>query len=172
MTNVRIVKTGLDRVEDLGPLWRSLHEHHHAVGADVPGIPLRDPEDSWARRRAEYLEWLAEPGAFVLLAEDEGRAVGYALVTMHEPGDDTHVTRERFAELKTLSVLEGRRGAGIGTSLLEAVFAELRAEGVRELLIGVLAANRDAARLYERYGFRPWHIEYLGTVPDAPRALG
>jgi GNAT superfamily N-acetyltransferase len=163
---VRIVKAGVDRVEDLGPLWRSLQEHHRAIGADVPGIPLRTAEDAWARRRTEYLEWLAEPGAFVLLAEDDGRAVGYALVAMHEPGDDTHVTRERFAELKTLSVLEGRRAAGIGTRLLEAVFAELRAVGVRELLIGVLAANRDAARLYERYGFRPWHVEYLGTVPD------
>jgi GNAT superfamily N-acetyltransferase len=170
MSDVRITRAGLDRVEDLGPLWRSLQEHHRAIGADAPGIPLRDPEDSWTRRRAEYLEWLTEPGTFVLLAEDGGRAVGYALVTMHEPGDDTHITLERFAELKTLSVLEGRRSAGIGTRLLEAVFAELRAAGVRELLIGVLAANRDAARLYEGHGFRPWHVEYLGTVPDAPPA--
>ena len=172
MGEVRIVRAGLERVEELGPIWRSLQEHHRAIGADVPDIPLRDPEDSWTRRRAEYLEWLAEPGAFTLLAEDDGRAVGYALVTVHEPGDDTHVTRERFAELKTLAVLPDRRGAGLGTRLLETVYAELRAVGIRELLIGVLAANRDAARLYERYGFRPWHVEYLGTIPEDPRASG
>jgi len=166
---VRIVRAGLDRVEELGPLWRSLQEHHHAIGADVPGIPLRDPEDSWVRRRAEYLDWLAEPGSFTLIAEDESRAVGYAFVTVHEPGDDTHVTRERLAELKSLVVLPDRRGAGLGTRLLETVFVELRAVGIRELLIGVLAANGEAARLYERYGFRPWHVEYLGTIPDDPQ---
>ena len=33
-------------------------------------------------------------------------------------------------------------------------------------MIGVLATNEDARRLYEREGFRPWVLLTLGKVPD------
>src|SRR5690606_5703034 len=103
-----------------------------------------------------------------LLAEtgDPGTGpVGYAVVSIHGGPDDSHVTGERFAELQSLAVLEGMRGAGVGTALLQAVYAELRALGIEELAIGVLATNHDALRLYEREGFTPWVVIALGKVP-------
>jgi GNAT superfamily N-acetyltransferase len=57
------------------------------------------------------------------------------------------------------------RGAGVGTALLQAVYAELRGIGIEELAIGVLATNHDALRLYEREGFTPWVVIALGKVP-------
>lgn len=167
MTDVRIVKAGVERVDELESLWKALQSHHHDIEGHIPGIPLLDPDTSWERRRRNYLEWLAEPDAFVLIAEGaDGHLLGYALVSVH-PADDTHVTRDRLAELESLSVVQELRGSGLGSRLLQAVFEEVRGLGIREMVIGVLAANTDAARLYERYGFRPWVVKYMGVVPGA-----
>jgi GNAT superfamily N-acetyltransferase len=162
--SVRIERVGAERVADLEPLWKSLHEHHLTVDPEVPGIPPRTADESWPIRRARYEEWLSHPGAFALLALDGDEAVGYAVVSFHDR-DDTHQTGDRFAELHSLAVLEDRRGAGIGTRLLRRVYAEVRAQGVEEMMIGVLATNDRVRRFYEREGFAPWVLLTLGKVP-------
>lgn len=162
---IHIEKIGAERVGELEPLARSLHAHHLTVDPAIPGVPPRDEDGWWAIRRERYRGWLAEPGAFALLARLGGAGpVGYAVVSIHG-ADDSHRTGDRFAELQSLAVLEGSRGAGVGSSLLRGVYAELRALGIEELAIGVLATNHDAMRLYEREGFRPWVITTLGKVP-------
>jgi GNAT superfamily N-acetyltransferase len=162
--DVTIERVGAERVADFEPLWKALHEHHLTVDPQVPGIPPRTADESWPIRRARYEEWLTHPGAFALLALDGEEAIGYAVVSFHDQ-DDTHVTGARFAELHSLGVLEGRRGAGIGTQLLRRVYAEVRAQGVEEMIIGVLATNERVRRFYEREGFAPWVLLTLGKVP-------
>ena len=163
---VRILRAGAERIDDLEPLWKSLLEHHRSVGPRIPGVGLREPDASWALRRTEYEEWLAEPDAFVLLAEEDERAVGYAVVHFRS-SDDSRVTGERFGELESLAVLPEARGRGIGTALMEAVEAELLRLGIGELEIGILVTNEGATRFYERHGFRPWLVRYFGRVPRA-----
>jgi ribosomal protein S18 acetylase RimI-like enzyme len=51
---------------------------------------------------------------------------------------------------------------------MERVYEELRAAGIEELAIGVIATNERAMRFYERLRFRPWVVTTLGKVP-APR---
>ena len=91
--------------------------------------------------------------------------IGYALVSFHDR-DDSHTTGDRFAELQSLVVEPARRGGGLGTDLLHEVYRHVRRRGVGEMVIGVLATNEQAKRLYEREGFRPWVILTMGTVPD------
>ncbi len=165
MDGLRIVRAGVERIPDLEPLTRDLHAHHLTVDPDIPGIPPRDADAWWAIRREKYREWLGHEGAFVLLAEDDEGPAGYALVSFHDR-DDSHATGERFAELHSLAVAEGRRGQGIGTRLLRAVYREVRAAGVEEMIIGVLATNEPALRLYEREGFTPWVVLTFGKVPE------
>ena len=165
MAEVRIVEAGAERVPDLEPLTRSLHAHHLTVDPAIPGVPPRDADAWWALRSARYREWLAHDGTFLLVAEHDGHPAGYALVTIHPP-DDSHVTGERFAELQSLAVLGDRRGQGLGTELLRAVYRRVRSVGIEEMVIGVLATNEPALRLYEREGFRPWVVLTMGKVPD------
>ena len=170
MSEVRIERAGVERVDELAPLWKVLQSHHRSVDPAIDGIPLRDADDSWPRRRAKYLEWLRHPDAFVLIASGSDGSVdpvGYALVSMREPADDTHVTNERWAEMQTLVVRPDHRGAGLGGRIMERVFGELRTAGIEQLAIGVIATNDRALRFYERYGFRPWVITTLGNVPPA-----
>lgn len=162
---IRITKVGAERIGDVEHLWKALHEHHITVDPQVPGIPPRTADESWPIRRIRYEEWLSHPGAFALLAlGEDGAPVGYAVVSFHDR-DDTHATGDRLAELHSLSVLPDLRGGGIGTRLLRRVYTEVRAQGVEEMMIGVLATNERVRRLYEREGFAPWVLLTLGKVP-------
>ena len=56
MSAPEITRLDPDRVDDLEPLWRSLHGHHREV-SDLP--VLADDDLSWARRKAWYARVLA-----------------------------------------------------------------------------------------------------------------
>jgi ribosomal protein S18 acetylase RimI-like enzyme len=62
---------------------------------------------------------------------------------------------ETMAELETLVVLPELRNTGLGTRMLDAVEEELSRQGVTEVIVGLVAGNDGAQRLYERRGFRP-----------------
>ena len=65
----------------------------------------------------------------------------------------------------TLAVLPDHRGRGIGTELMEAVYAELRGLGVKHMAVSVIASNEDAIRFYDRLGLLPFLRSYIGEVP-------
>ena len=163
---MRIVRAGVERIDDLQPLWESLHEHHATVAPHLEQLgPVRRPDQSWAVRRELYEEWLAEPDAFVLLAEVNREAIGYALVHLRGP-EETWATGDRIGVLETLAVLPDERGRGVGTALFERIYAELRALGVRELQVAVISKNAEALRFYERHGLLPFTVSYMGRVRD------
>ena len=143
----RIAVSELDLIE---PLWNALREHHSSI---TPGLGAPRPRDeSWRRRRRQYEEWLANPEAFVLLAERDGEQVGYAMVHVRE-GSPTWPLSECAGEIETLSVLPMERGSGTGTALLQAVRGELGTRGITELSLHAMPTNGDAIRFYERHGF-------------------
>lgn len=149
-TDVAIRRLSLAELDRLEPLWSALRLHHATVASGFG--PPRERADSWLRRRTEYERWLAEPGAFALVAERSREALGYAMVHMRR-GSPTWPLSEPSAELETLSVLPGERGGGIGTALLDAVRAELAASGIAALSLLVVAGNDEARDFYERHGF-------------------
>lgn len=166
--DIRIVKAGAARIPRLEPLWKALHSRHLQIDPRLPGIPIRSQVEAWDRRRRLYAAWLSEPDAFLLTAERRGRTIGYALAHMHE-ADESWDTRGRFGVLESLSVLPGARHRGVGRRLMSAVYDELTRLGVAVLEIGVVATNRSARRFYERQGFAPWLVHYLGTIPGPRR---
>ena len=156
-----LVLAGIDRIDELRPLWLQLHHHHASVSRVQPFV---DDETSWTIRRRGYVEIL-EAGGFALVAEDHDGPAGYATVKIHEGGDDSWALADRWGEVWTLVVDEGRRGGGIGTALLDAVDAELAQRGIADLMIGVMEGNDGARRLYERRGLVPgWMQLYRVTA--------
>ena len=139
------------RLDDLEPLWRSLHAHHREV-SDLP--VLADDDLSWDRRRAWYGRLLADGEGFVVVARHGDAPVGYALVEVRDGADDTWPYGRRMAEVVTLSVAADSRGGGIGTALMDAVDAELERRDVHSLEIAVMAGNDRARAFYERRGLR------------------
>lgn len=154
---VTITRAGAEALDGLRPLWLALHHHHQAVGGERLG-PYVGDDASWTARRALYAEFFAG-GGFALIAERDGAAVGYAMVAIKTSAetelDDTWVAGARVGEIETLVVLPEARGDGVGSALLDAVDAELEAEGIHDVLIAAFVTNTDAIRLYEKRGFRP-----------------
>ena len=169
---MRIVTGGADDITRLEPLWLSMVAHHRdcaPAASEVRGF--REPEETWRRRRARYAEWIAQPDARLLVAEDpeSGDAIGYAFLTVRG-GESTLETGDRIGELESLAVAPEARGAGVGSALIEAAFDHFRSVGASELTLSVMQGNDAARRLYERHGLRPYYLGMLGAVPERPDA--
>ena len=151
---MRIDREGPEAIPELRELWLALRDHHAQITPDWG--PVRDDDDSWGRRRADYERWLAEPDAFVLVAREApgGPPVGYAMVTVNA-GSPTWAAVDRFGYVETLSVAADARGQGLGAALLDEVTAQLAAIGVDQIEITLVAANDGARRFYERQGYEP-----------------
>jgi ribosomal protein S18 acetylase RimI-like enzyme len=161
----RVVEVGAGEVDRVARLFKQLVSFHREV---VEGAwPVRSEEDAWAHRRGEYLRWLGEGSARMLVAvpaEDEAAPPAAYAVLGVKPSMASWDVGAKIGELETLAVAEDARGQGIGTLLIEACRERLRAEGVTHWAVGVVEANEDATRLYERVGFRPYYRELLGEV--------
>lgn len=160
---MEIVRGDASRLDEVGPLFEAMHAHHRAGGAQL--LPFRPDDEAWARRRRHYESLLAAGRGHLLLAEEDGRVLGYAMVS-EIGGQTTLATGDRMAELETLSVAEGERGQGVGRALMDAAYAVMRELGVTEVMLYVLEGNEGAVRFYERLGLRPYLRVMLGPVPS------
>jgi ribosomal protein S18 acetylase RimI-like enzyme len=154
-----IRREGAECIAELRPLWLALRDHHRAVAPQLG--PVWNDEESWGRRRAHHERALAGAGAFVLVAREAGRAVGYALVTLRG-ASYTWRYPAAHGELEAISVLPEAQGDGIGRALVERCYAELAERGIDTMTLRVIEGNAQARGFYERMGFAPWVVELRG----------
>lgn len=146
---VAISVGSVDDIPQLREAFLSLHDHHRQTSL----VALTEPDErAWKARAATYRQHFDEGRALLHVARIDGRCLGYAFTVLHEGSDDTFPLGAGYAELYTLAVLPGVRGEGIGTSLLDAVDAELAARKIAHLSVAVMACNEAAIRLYRRRG--------------------
>jgi ribosomal protein S18 acetylase RimI-like enzyme len=111
------------------------------------GAPL--PADVRARLGGDLGERAAHGAAVVLLAREDGEAVGIAVCFA---GYSTFRARP-LLNLHDLAVLPAARGRGVGEALLGGVAARARALGCCKVTLEVREDNAPARRLYARAGF-------------------
>jgi GNAT superfamily N-acetyltransferase len=164
---IEIVEAGTERLNEVEPLWRAMHEYDADVAGEARGVvPFRRAEDSWQRRREDFNRWMRAGDAWLLIAEREGSPVGFAFFRICV-SDWSFETNERMGELEALSVEPELRRWGIGSLLMEQVERRLAAAGVGFIGLAVIAGNEDALRFYKRWGMVPSHIRCLGrTLSD------
>jgi ribosomal protein S18 acetylase RimI-like enzyme len=88
-------------------------------------------------------EVFAAPDSLLLVAEENGRVVGFAL---------TYIDREPEPWMESLHVVREFRSRGAGRLLMRSTAEELRARAYRTLRLGVVEGNDAAARFYEGLG--------------------
>jgi ribosomal protein S18 acetylase RimI-like enzyme len=126
-----------------------------ATRADVAAL-VEIERRAFARDRVSprsFRDLIGKPSASVIVAERDGAVAGYALVLFRA---GTFVAR-----LYSIAVAPEHAGQGVGTALLAAAEAEALAHDCLFMRLEVHARNRDAARLYERAGYRT-----IGRIED------
>ena len=97
---------------------------------------------------------------FVWMAFDEQGVAGICVVCYAISTSMGSVV----AKLDDVSVKADRRGAGIGTELLNQLKDQLRREAVTRIDVAVHLENPEAKRFYEKAGFVALHEERLSCL--------
>jgi len=103
-------------------------------------VTLEDRRQWWHARVAA--------GYPVLVARDESGVIGFATF-----GDFRPWPGYRFTVEHTVHVRGDRRGGGVGTRLLEALFPRAASLGKHMMIAAVDGANLASIRFHERLGF-------------------
>ena len=131
-------------------LYQELDEHHAEL---LPGVfrPLTDD----ARPDSIVRDWIENTEADYLVAEDDGRIIGFLSIRtaihpkypMFRPHD--------FADIEDAVVAKKLRGGGIGTLLFNSAIAWARERGLDHAQVTVWSANKKTREFYCRQGFKP-----------------
>lgn len=113
------------------------------------------PEDAWSWEMFASEIGGHAYGRYYLVAEEDGRVVGYAGLLAQPPGAAHRGGREPAgqADVLTMAVATAHWGQGIGSALLTALLDEAARRGCPEVFLEVRADNPRAQRLYRRHGF-------------------
>lgn len=138
----------------LGRLGASLMGLHHEFDPSrfIAPTPLT------ADRYGDFLEaQRLRDDAIVLVAEEEGRVLGYAYGSLE--GNDFMALRGPAGVLHDLMVDTDERGRGVGWTLVAAIRDAFVCRDAPRLVLSAAARNEPARRLFDRLGFRPTMIE-------------
>ena len=116
----------------------------HALPLDLAAVEVIERAsftDPWSLQ--SFRQSLARTFVRINVAEDDGQVIGYTVLWM--AGEE--------CELANLAVDPARRGAGLGTLLLESALKEAREEGALVIFLEVRASNEAARRMYASRGF-------------------
>lgn len=145
---VRVRRATLSDLPLLGSLGAQLARLHHAY--DSRRFKLFEPVEAEFSRF--YGEQLARGDAAILVAELEGKVVGYAFVSV-EP--ESFVDALAVAAwIHDIYVDELARRRKVGALLLEAAVEAARELGSSCVMLSVSPQNEGARRMFERHGFR------------------
>jgi GNAT superfamily N-acetyltransferase len=116
------------------------------------------------RKRLDHLEPAVQAGdAFVFVADEEGRAVGWAVVHTKfrddqdwEPADDDtrRFQSDDNAYLENIEVAAGTRGRGVGTALLKAAQQQASKLGKKHIWLHTNENNTKAHKVFDRAGWK------------------
>lgn len=107
---------------------------------------------------------LDDPDVAVLVAERDGKVVGYAYLALE--GRDYMSLRDEAGVLHDIIVDPEARRGGVGRKLLAAALEFLKARGAPRVVLSTAARNEPAQRLFASMGFRDTMIEMTRELGD------
>lgn len=99
-----------------------------------------------------FAEYLVDPKRDVLVAEQNGELIGYAMVVVAPPPASAPAPGATV-ELSKCYVLPGHHGAGVSQALMTAARSCGEDRGAARMWLGVNQMNERAQRFYTRSGF-------------------
>lgn len=106
--------------------------------------------------------YLARGGTFYVLEDQDGSIIGSYGLYPTEPG---------ACELRKMYLHRAYRGKGLGRRLLEDALSHAKQSGFRRITLETASVLKEAIRLYESYGFKPFRAGHLSCRCDQAYAL-
>ncbi|BCI52887.1 N-acetyltransferase [Mycolicibacterium litorale] len=103
-----------------------------------------------------FADYLTDPDRVVLIARDDARILGYAMLIRGVPDDadvQRAVTLRPAIELSKMYVLPESHGSGASSALMTEALTMARDTGYRCVWLGVNQDNRRAQRFYAKHRF-------------------
>jgi GNAT superfamily N-acetyltransferase len=149
------------RAEDLPAVSRlaaELVRLHHRL--DSRRFMLIEPlEDGY---QWFFSRELARKAACILVAEDDGRILGYAYATLEDRNWNDLL--DACGKLNDLYVDAGARRRGIARALVDATFAWFRERKAPRVVLLSAWQNPDAHAFFEALGFRRTMVEMTAEI--------
>jgi ribosomal protein S18 acetylase RimI-like enzyme len=106
---------------------------------------------------ARFADYLADPERVVLIAVDDGRIIGYAMLirgVVDDPDVQRAVEIRPSVELSKIYVLPDSHGGGASSALMDAALTHAGEMDAKSVWLGVNQKNQRAQRFYIRHKFR------------------
>ena len=145
--NIRLATE--DDVPAIGQMWEKLAQFHNMLDSALPPA-ARGGGKVYARR---LVSRLSDTQTRVIVAEDDGELVGYALAVIIDVIPDMFV-QENSGFLADIYVDDAFRRKGVGRALVDAVKVWLLENSIRTFAWYVAEHNTVGKRFWESVGGR------------------
>ena len=118
---------------------------HKATEEDIKqiaGLEAKTFSDAWTEKGVR--ETFEQTQAFITVAEDDGRLIGYCIIY--------YVMDE--AEVARIAISEDIRRRGVGKGILDYACECCKEKKIERLLLDVRESNVGAIAFYQKYGFQ------------------
>ena len=139
------------RHSDLEAIVTLLADDEASVGREAPDPPLAPAY------RTAFDEMAADPRQLPLVAEEDGRLVGYLQLSII-PGLSFRGLKRGLIE--SVRIASDRRGGGLGAAFMAHAIERARVNGCRLIQLTSTNERVDAHRFYERLGFTATHTGF------------
>jgi ribosomal protein S18 acetylase RimI-like enzyme len=146
-----------DDRETLLRFHRGLYETHRDEVVDARVRELIDYQDYACVLEDDMGALIADPNGYILIAESEGKPVGYITGrTMHEP----RRVLPRRGVVEDWYVHPKHRRRGIGAALLKQMEEHFRSAGCQVIESATWSSNEAARRVHNAKGFQEVRVIY------------
>ena len=120
--------------------------YRHAVETSVATFDTEAPGEAFMAEKFGHMIELGHP---VIIAEADGKAIGYAYASTYRPRP-----AYRFTAEDSIYLAPEAQGRGLGSLLLGRLMDESKTFGFRQMLAVITAERANSIRLHEKHGFR------------------
>jgi ribosomal protein S18 acetylase RimI-like enzyme len=153
-----------DEIGSLRTVMLSMHEAERQVQPALGHAPVRTDDDFWNLYTARFPGWFHNGDGFCIAARSpEGEILGHVFGVVKE-GDIGFDSGDEIGYIEDIAVIEGARGAGLGSVLLDAARSRFAERGLRSFKLSTVPGNNDARRFYARHGLKPAAQLLIGEV--------
>ena len=145
--NIRLATE--EDVPAIGQMWEKLAQFHNMLDSALPPA-ARGGGKVYARR---LVSRLSDSQTHLIVAEDDGRLIGYALAVIIDVIPDMFV-QENSGFLADIYVEDRYRQRGIGRTMVEAVKSWLRENNIHSFEWYVAEHNTVGQKFWESVGGR------------------